>query len=159
MLGALLVAAAFAGCAGGDGEGPAYASYEEAKSAPGSTHEPIGTDSPIRLKLLAPSASDISPPQEADVVFLLYNSETDEPVTNAQFTPQDNYSENCAPHHSFCAEMPGMGHGTSPEASPQHEDHGVYRGMTNFGMNGDWLININPEIDGEVVEFEIEMSL
>lgn len=157
LLGALLLTTALAGCAGDSSSGISYASYEEAKNAPGPTFEATNTDSPIQLKLFEP-ATEGAPVDEVDVVFLLFDSETDEPVTNAQFAPQSEYSENCAPSHSFCAEHPSMGHGTSPEESPSHVNYGVYEGMTTISMNGDWRLNVNPEVDGQVLEFDIEIS-
>lgn len=155
MLGALLLTTALAGCAGSDGgSGLAYASYEEAKNAPGETFEANNTDSPIKLKLLEPSNDEVST-GELDVVFLLYNSQTDEPVTSASFGPD---KDGCGPDHSFCAKMPAMGHGTSPETSPSHVDYGVYKGSTTISMNGEWLINVNPQVDGQVLEYDVPVS-
>lgn len=159
LLGAVLLAAGLAGCASSSDSGDTlqYSSYEEAKNAEGTTWEVNNTDSPIELKLLEPSSTKTST-GETDIVFLLYDSEADEPITNAQFTPQSEHDKKCAPSHSFCAEMPAMGHGTSPEESPQHAEFGVYEGMTTISMSGSWLLNVNPEVDGQILEFDIDLE-
>lgn len=159
LVAAVVLAAGLAGCAGaGDGGSPvSYDSYEDAKQAPGTVWEANNTDSPIVLKMLKPSGESTST-GEHDVVFLLYDREADEPVTNAEFEPQDSYDTKCGPSHAFCASMPEMGHGTSPEESPQHVDYGVYKGMTTFTMPGDWRINVNPLVDGEVLEYDVPLT-
>lgn len=158
LVGVVLLAAGLAGCAGDSGESTAsFGSYEEAKQAPGTTWQATNTDSPIELRLLAPSDTTVET-GETDIVFLLYDSQTDEPITNAEFEPQDRYQEKCGSAHSFCAEMPDMGHGASPEESPEHVNHGVYKGMTTFTMDGEWMVNINPMVDGEVLEYDVDLT-
>lgn len=157
--GLVVLAAGLAGCAdAGQGDGvPSYGSYEEAKQAPGTVWQANNTETPIELRLLHPSDTTVET-GEHDIVFLLYDSEADEPITAAGFEPQDRYEENCAPSHSFCAMMPEMGHGSSPEASPEHQGHGVYRGMTTFTMDGEWRLNVNPMVDGEVLEYDVALT-
>lgn len=161
MVGALLLTAALAGCAGsdtggsaGDGAGLQWSSFQEAMNAPGTTHEANNTDSPIKLKLLQPASESVSTGR-LNVTFLLYDSEANQPVTTASFTEN---KDGCGPSHSFCAKMPGMGHGTSPEESPSHVKYGVYHGYTTISMNGHWRLNINPSVDGQVLEFDIDLS-
>lgn len=159
LAGLVVVSAGFAGCAdaGQGDEVPSFGSYEEAKRAPGTVWQANNTDTPIELRLLHPSGETVET-GENDIVFLLYDSEADEPVEGITFEPQDEYEENCSPRHSFCADMPMMGHGTSPEASPEHVGHGVYQGMTTFSMDGEWRVNVNPMVDGEVLEYDIALT-
>lgn len=158
LAGLVLLTAGLAGCADASGdETPSFESYEDAKQAPGTVHQPVEGDSSIELKMLHPTGETVET-GETDIVFLLYDSDADEPIEDVTFEPQDSFDEDCSPRHGFCAEMPAMGHGTSPEESPEHAGHGVYEGMTNFSMDGDWLLNIRPMIDGEVVEFGVDLT-
>lgn len=152
-----LAGAALAGCTqqGGDG-GPRYASFSEAKDAPGKVYEPNGTRSSIRVKVLEPADPAHAHSGEVEIALLVYDASTDEPVTDADFSADD---EECNAQDAFCAWMPAMGHGTSPEESPEHDAHGVYVGMTNFKMAGDWQLQLNPAIDGEVVPFDIPFTV
>jgi len=165
---ALVASAALAGCAadGGAGEDevgaggdevPTFASYEEAKRADGTVWQANNTNTSVELKVLYPSG-ETAETGDHDVVLLLYDAESDEPITDAEFEPQSEYEQNCGPAHSFCAEMPAMGHGTSPEESPEHVGHGVYQGMTHFSMSGDWVLNVNPLVDGDVLEYDVTIT-
>lgn len=158
LLGAVLLAAGFAGCASSTDGGDtfAYSSYQDARNATGTTWEANNTNSPIKLKLLEPSSTTVTT-GTLNLTFLLYDSETNEPVKNANFVPQSEYSSKCSPSHSFCAKMPNMGHGTSPEESPHHVKYGVYQGTTTISMPNWWRINVNPEIDGQVIEYDIDL--
>jgi hypothetical protein len=159
LAGLLVVTAGFAGCASdasGD-EVPTFASYADAKSADGKTFQPEDDNSSIELKLLYPSNTKVEN-GEHTIKFLLYDAEADEPVEGIEFEPQDSFNEDCSPRHGFCAEMPMMGHGTSPEESPEHVGDGVYEGMTNFSMDGEWDLNVRPQIDGEVVNFTLDFT-
>jgi hypothetical protein len=120
-----------------------YASFEEAMDAPGTEFEANNTDSSIKLKLLTPENPEDIDEGSLAVVVLLYDSETGEPVTDASFEVN--------------AQMPAMGHGTSPEAHPTHEKDGMYIGCTTISMPGDWLINLDPQLaDGTVLEYDVE---
>lgn len=156
LVAVVVLSAGLAGCADG-GEGPSFGSYGDAKNAPGTTWEATNADTPIKLRLLQPSDTTVTT-GEQDVTFLLYDSQADEPVRDAAFEPQDRFDEKCGPAHSFCAEMPDMGHGASPEESPEHVEFGVYRGMTTFTMDGEWRLNVNPEVDGDVLEFDVDLT-
>lgn len=147
LLAALLAAApALAGCmGGGGGDAMPWASYSAAKDAPGPVYEPTNTDSPVRLKLLEPSDPASVDDGNVTVSVLLFDSEADEPVTDASFVLE--------------ARMPSMGHGGGEEADPAHEDFGVYRGFTNLIMPGEWVLNLDPQLaDGTVLEFDIEVQ-
>lgn len=159
LAGLVVLSAGLAGCAdaGQSEEVASFGSFEEAKRAPGTVWQASNTDTPIELRLLHPSDKTVET-GEHEIVFLLYDSEANEPVEGVTFEPQSQYDANCSPRHSFCAEMPDMGHGTSPEESPEPMGHGVYRGMTTFSMDGDWRLNVNPAVDGEVLEFDISLT-
>lgn len=151
----VVLTAGLAGCAGSDDGLPE--SYEEARDAPGTEWEPTNADSPVTLRLIQPSGTTVAV-EETTIVFLLYDSEADEPVRNVTFAPQDDFEDNCSPSHDFCAMMPEMGHGTSPEESPEHHGLGIYEGMTNFSMSGDWILNVRADVDGERLEYEIDLT-
>lgn len=150
LLVALVAAPLTAGCLGGDGDndGIPYGSFAEAREAPGmeltsDDHETL------RLKLLEPADEAVST-GELRVLVLVYDDGTDAPVTDADFgedRPQ------CGGSHGFCADMPEMGHGTSPEEAPVHVEHGVYRGMTTISMAGNWTLHFRPQYEGQIVEF------
>lgn len=158
VLGLLVATVGLAGCASEDSAAEArpcapdgepidvpFASYDEATSAPGEVFEANNTDSPIRLKLLDPPNPEAIDEGGLPVIVLLYDSETDEPVTDASFT--------------IDAQMPAMGHGTSPEADPTHERDGIYIGCTTISMPGDWLINLDPRLsDGTVLEYDVAVQ-
>lgn len=151
----VLLTVGLAGCLESDDGLPE--SYEQARDAPGTEWEPTNAESPITLRLLEPSGTTVNV-EETTIVFLLYDSEADEPVRNVTFAPQDGFEENCSPSHDFCAMMPEMGHGTSPEESPEHHGFGVYEGMTNFSMSGEWILNVRADVDGERLEYEIALT-
>lgn len=157
LLAALVMAVGLAGCAGDSGgeqpaascptekSDPAWGSYQEARDAAGEIYEPRDSDSPLRLKLLDPTDPQSVETGNLVVWVLLFDSEADEPVTDADFRIE--------------AEMPAMGHGTSPETDPMHIENGIYKGCTNISMDGDWVINLEPQVsDGTVLEYEVEAS-
>jgi hypothetical protein len=39
-------------------------------------------------------------------------------------------------------EMPAMGHGSPNNENPVHKTNGHYKGIVNFTMTGEWLINV-----------------
>ncbi len=157
LLAALVLATGLAGCAGDSGGGepaeacpteksdPAWGSYQEARSAPGEVFEANGTDSPVKLKLLDPADPQQIDTGGMEVWVLLFDSEADAPVTDASF--------------QIDAMMPAMGHGTSPETDPMHIENGIYKGCTTISMPGDWLINLDPQLnDGTVLEYDVEAA-
>lgn len=158
----VLVAIALAGCTemGGDGSGAMYSSYEEAKAADGIVLQPNGTQSDVRIKLLDPASTEGLPQDEIDIVVLVYDSAADEPITDADFSAEAECNDSSsARNDAFCAWMPAMGHGTSPEENPTHVSHGEYHGMTTFSMSSDWQLAFNPAIDGEVIPFDIMVTV
>jgi hypothetical protein len=120
---------------GGHGDGHAghgdkqtrYGSYQEARDADGETFAPEQNSS-IRLKLLDPDTENVDQ-GETNVTVLFYDEDADEPVTEGQA--------------SLNATMPAMGHGTSPEEDPVHVEHGVWKGLTTFSMNGTWILDVD----------------
>jgi hypothetical protein len=141
----MLATATFAGCVGdGSDEGTdaRFASYDEARDAVVETYEPVNSTSPVRLGLIQPDNPEKIGSGSTDVVVLLFDSEADEPVTDAQFV--------------LNARMPAMGHGTDPETNPTHDAHGVYVGSTTLGMGGTWELNLDPTLaDGTALEFDV----
>lgn len=172
-LAVLLITPALAGCAslpflGGDGadgddgdDGQdadlPWASYDEAKAADGTVFEPVNSTSPVRLKLLQPADPTNLDTGGLTVLFLLYDSEADEPITDADFSAD---AEECGDEDdAWCAKMPAMGHGTSPETNPTHVAFGVYEGLTTLSMGGEWLINVNPMLaDGTKLNFDVAIQ-
>lgn len=157
LLAALVMAVGLAGCAGDSGgeapakacptekSDPAWGSYQEARDAPGKVFQPNGSDSPVHLKLLDPTDPQQIDTGGMEVWVLLFDSQADEPVTDADF--------------QIKAYMPQMGHGTSPETHPMHIENGIYKGCTTISMPGDWLINLDPQLnDGTVLEYDVEAS-
>ncbi len=157
LMAALLMAVGLAGCAGDPGgepsgqvcpteeSDPAWGSYQEARDAPGEVFEPNGTDSPVHLKLLDPADPQQIDTGGLEVWVLLFDSQANEPVTDASFQVD--------------ARMPEMGHGTSPETDPMHIEDGIYKGCTTISMPGDWLINLDPQLsDGTVLEYDVDVS-
>lgn len=157
LLAALVMAVGLAGCAGDSGgeaasdtcpteaSDPAWGSYQEAREAPGDVFEPRDSDSPLRLKLLDPVDPQSVETGNLEVWVLLFDNEADEPVTDASFL--------------IDAQMPEMGHGTSPETDPMHIENGIYKGCTNISMDGDWVINLDPQLsDGSVLEYDVDAS-
>ncbi len=143
-----------AGCVT-DEEAPLpYDSYEEATAGEGVELTPDDGSS-LRLKLLEPSQTQGVSTGELQVFVLLYDQEADIPITDADFGSDQ---EGCGSSHGFCAEMPEMGHGTSPEEVPVHRDHGIYDGMTTISMPGEWTLHFRPQIEGQVVEFEADIN-
>ena len=143
----LLLAAPLAGCASSDDGGgdTLYPSYEAAKRAPGSIHEPRehrgGTD--LHLKLLEPKDAQNAPQGEAPLFILLFDATSDTPVEDATVT--------------LASQMPAMGHGTSGERAPVHDGHGVYVGQMNLVMPGNWVIELTVTLpNGESFDYAIE---
>lgn len=169
LIAALALAVPLAGCAdmaggpgdGADGDGPTpmYASFDEAMAAEGTVLEPSGSDSPLRLKVLEPAGRNQTTGSDSPqpVVVLLYDSSTEEPVTDADFGAEN---DKCNRDDAFCAWHPSMGHGTSPEDSPVHVAHGEYHGETHWLMAGTWEILFNPQMaDGEVLNFAVRVCV
>lgn len=143
----------------GDGPQPLYASFEEALAADGTVLAPEGSDSPVRLKVLEPTGRNQTTGSDSDqpVAVLLYDGATNEPITDADFSA-DN--DKCNRDDAFCAWHPSMGHGTAPEDSPVHVAHGEYHGETHWLMAGTWEILFNPQLaSGEVLNFAFEVCV
>lgn len=141
----LLMTVALTGCIGDDDGDSSFASYDDAKAAVVQTYEPVDSTSSVRLGLISPEDPTRIGTGGTDVVVLLYDSETDEPITDAAFEIE--------------AFMPQMGHGTDPETNPTHEAHGVYVGSTTITMGGTWEINLDPTLpDGTTLEFDVEVQ-
>lgn len=101
---------------------------------------PVGED--LRLKTLDPATPEDAEQGKQPFVFLLYDSEAGEPVTNVSMT--------------LASWMPAMGHGTDGEEDPTHQGDGVYKGQTNLVMGGEWQVNVTAELDnGGVVSWSI----
>lgn len=150
LVSAVLVTGALAGCAASDDvttDDLAFASFNEAMNADGQVFSPTNDDeTTIRLKMLHPAKLEGLEATETDVIVLLYDSEKREAITDATIT--------------LDAWMPEMGHGTSPEEDPGHLDYGVYDGMTNFSMDGDWELQFTANTqDGGVYEFVVPVSI
>lgn len=144
LMSLLLMTVAFAGCIGDDGDSR-FESYDEAKEAVVQTYEPTDSSSSVRLGLISPEDPTRIGTGGVEVVVLLYDSETDEPITDAEFKIE--------------AFMPQMGHGTDPETNPTHEAHGVYVGSTTITMGGTWEINLDPTLpDGTTLEFDVAVQ-
>lgn len=140
-----LLTAGLAGCVGSEEPDAPWSSYEDAKSAPGPTFSPNGTDSPIQVKWLQPSTPDSVPQAQSELWLLVFDSEADEPVTDATLT-MESY-------------MPAMGHGTSAEEDPAHEDFGLYRGVINPSMGGEWQLNLTVQLgSGETLDYVISYN-
>ncbi len=145
LLTALLVTVAFTGCIGDEEGDGRFASYDEAKAAVTESYEPVNGSSSVRLGLISPEDPSRIGTGGVEVVVLLFDSEADEPVTDAEFRIQ--------------AMMPAMGHGTDPETNPSHDAHGVYVGSTTITMGGTWMINLDPTLaDGTQLEFDLEVQ-
>lgn len=143
----LMVAMALAGCMQAGGE-MSFDSYEEAKSAPGETYAPNNESEGDRLmvKLLQPEDPQNAESGEQPFVILVYDQESDTPVTNADVE-----------HESY---MPTMGHGGGDEQPATHTQYGVYQGTINPSMQGEWVVNVAvyPD-DGETHRFQIEYQV
>lgn len=147
LIACLLLATGMAGCLGSEGESTdgRFASYEEARDAVVKVHEPANSTSPVRLGLIQPEAPEKIGTGNLQVVVLLFDSETNEPITDAEFV--------------IDAYMPAMGHGTNPETNPSHEAHGVYVGSTTISMGGTWEINLTATLaDGTTLDFQVPVD-
>lgn len=144
LAGLLMAAMALSGCMTQSGE-MSFDSYGDAKSAPGPTYEPNNESDGdrIMLKLLVPEDPQNVEEGEQPFVILLYDQETDTPVTDAEVEHESR--------------MPAMGHGGGDEQNPTHDQYGVYDGTINPIMPGDWVVNVDvyPQ-DGEAHRFQIE---
>lgn len=154
LLFALIALPLLAGCLAGGEDPLPYDSYEAARAGEGPELAP-DEETTLRLKLLEPSQPQEVSTGERQVFVLVYDEATDAPVTGADF---GNEQQGCGSSHGFCAEMPEMGHGTSPEEPPVHRDHGIYQGMTTISMPGNWTLHFRPQIDGHVVEFTADLN-
>lgn len=158
LVGVLLLTTGLAGCASSGGDSLIYSSFSEANSAPSAgPYSPNMTDSQLsslseeeasqyKIKLLTPSSTSGLEKGEQDVVVLLYNDQTGEPVTDATM--------------SVAAHMPSMGHGTSGEEDPVHKNDGQYQGMTTWSMKGSWKLNIDAQLaSGDVLAYDIHVDV
>lgn len=160
IVGALLITTGLAGCvsSGGGSSDLLYSSFSEAKGAPAAgPYAPNMTASQlsslsedearqIKIKLLTPATTGGLSEGEQDVVVLLYDASTGEPITDATM--------------AMNARMPAMGHGTSPEEDPTHQNDGQYQGMTTWSMKGTWLLNLNAQLpSGDVLAYDLHMDI
>jgi len=130
-----------------DGEDMAesYGSFADALAAPGATFAPA-EESTLRVKLLEPHSTEQVADGMVEIIILFYDSATDTPVEDALI--------------SLEAKMPAMGHGTAGEVDPVHDKFGIYRGTTNFVMDGMWVLHLNPELaDGTFLSFQVEVQV
>lgn len=142
LLAVPLVTAGLAGCIGSEESDTPWSSYEDAKAASGPTFSANDSDSPIEVKWLRPSTPDSVPQAQSEIWLLVFDSQADEPVTDATLT-MESY-------------MPAMGHGTSAEEDPVHEDFGLYRGVINPSMGGQWQLNLTVQLgSGDALDFFI----
>lgn len=141
-----LITAGLAGCIGDPGSDLPWSSYDEAKAADGPVFEPNGTDSSVRVKWLQPQTPDNVPKGKSEIWLLLFDSEADEPIREAAL--------------SMNSYMPAMGHGTASEEDPTHQDFGVYQGVINPSMGGDWQLNLSVELsEGDTLDFTIDYTV
>lgn len=98
--------------------------------------------SPYKLKVLAPLEA-ISP-GDAAFVFLLYDADAGEPITDASFTNFESWANS-------------MGHGgnADQEADPVWApERNVYVGKISPSMEAEWVVRVYVTVDGEELEFE-----
>lgn len=98
--------------------------------------------SPYKLKVLEPLGS-ISP-GDAAFVFLLYNADAGEPITDATFTTFESWANS-------------MGHGgnADQEADPVWApERNVYVGKISPSMDAEWVVRVYVTVDGEELKFE-----
>lgn len=159
LVGVLLLTTGLAGCASsGEGSSLLYSSFGEARSAPGGgPFSPNVTASQlsslseeeanqIKLKVLVPQSLEGLETGEQDVVVLLYDASSDEPITDATF--------------GIAARMPSMGHGTSPETDPVHKQAGQYQGLTTWSMKGSWDLNFDVQLSsGDVLHYDVPVKV
>jgi hypothetical protein len=139
----LLLAAGTAGCLADEESGSdlPWSSYEDAKAAEGPTFEPA-EDSSIRVKWLRPQSPDQVPGGSSTIHLLVYDQAGDEPVTDAEV--------------QLGSWMPAMGHGTAAEEDPTPRAFGVYEGVINPSMGGEWVLNLTVQPpSGSALTFEI----
>ncbi len=141
---AVIGAAALAGCFGGDD--PLYGSYTDARAAVGSELEPMGSDSDVRLGVIEPENPQNVSTGRLDVVVLLFDGATDEPIADAGIALEGR--------------MTMHGHGTSPEEDPSHDGQGVYAGFTTLSMEGMWRVLLNVTLtDDTKLDFVLEIMV
>lgn len=143
----VLLSVPVAGCMSAGEDVPSFDSYAEAKDADGVVLNPDDvatqdTNTPIRLKTLHPADpledTDVA---ETELVFLLFDSETDEPITNAQVQMDVHKS-----HKNYNA----------PQAqTPMHAGNGVYEGFTEFNQTEGWVVDLTFTVDGEDIRFPL----
>lgn len=140
---ALLLTSGLAGCIGNEGSDSElpWSSYEEARDANGQVFEPNGT-STVRVKWLKPATPDTVPKKQSEIYLLVFDSESDDPITDAEI--------------ALASQMPAMGHGTASEKDPEHQDFGVYKGVINPTMGGQWILELTVGLpSGENLDFQI----
>jgi hypothetical protein len=142
-----LLAMPLAGCISADEDVPSFESYSEAKDADGVVLNPNevpgeDTDTTIRLKSLHPADPlKDTEVKQTELVYLLFDSETDEPVTNAQVQMQVHKTH---------------GDHTSPQTrTPTHAGNGVYKGMAEFDKSEGWVVDLTFTVDGEEIRFPL----
>lgn len=142
-----LLAMPLAGCISSGEDVPTFNSYAEAKDADGVVLNPDDvatqdTDTTVRLKTLHPADpledTDVA---ETDLVFLLFDSETDEPITNAQV--QMNVHKSHKDYRSPHAE------------TPTHAGNGVYKGLAEFNQTEGWVVDLTFTVGGEDIRFPL----
>lgn len=142
-----LLAVPLTGCIAG---GPSFDSYEEAKEAEGTVLAPPDKpsldndpDHPFRLKTLVPADPQHDVPEgENDLYFLLFDSSTDEPVTNARIDMTVNKS-----HKNLLS---------SHAVTPKHVGNGVYQGLATFDEPEGWVVDLTITLsDGTTFEYPL----
>lgn len=138
-----LLTVGLAGCIGPtSGE---FESFADARDAAHATAQPEEAE-PLKLGLIEPETTDGAPQGKQNVTFVLWNTETGNPVEDASVT--------------LDAFMPMMGHGTNPEEDPEHLRNGVYRGSTNLMMGGDWILFLNATLaSGQEAHFQVDVNV
>lgn len=98
--------------------------------------------SPYKLKVLDPL--ETITPGDAAFVFILYNDDAGEPITDADFTNFESWANS-------------MGHGgnADQEADPVWApERNVYVGKISPSMDAEWVVRVYVTVDGEELEFE-----
>jgi hypothetical protein len=138
-LGLVLAAPAFAGCMGEDGF--TVSSYSEAQSMDGVTVDPRDSEDSLRLKMLQPAdpQADIAR-GDHELAFLIFDSATDEPVTDADVSLLVEKS-----HADKTASVEG----------PTHDQHGVYKAQTSFDEPEGWELTFDVSTGDRAVTFNL----
>jgi hypothetical protein len=142
-----LLAAPLTGCISA---GPSFDSYQEAKgsdgvvlAAPDAPSLDNDPDHPLRIKTLSPSDPQSGVPTgENDLYFLLFDSETDEPVIDAQISMDVSKS-----HEDL---------ESSHTQTPTHSGNGVYHGVATFDKPEGWIVDLTITLsDGTTLAFPL----